>query len=470
MSGSADAAFTAFHAADRLRPKAQPPWEVYGEKIRRYEIHLSGTRTEMVRAPIELEGFGLRVFRRSDDQLGVGVAASTSLSDAAVLAALDEAEAVARHARFPARRIELPATAGHPASVEAVDRETWERPVDAMQRIAHALLAPMEGRPNVVPSFGSVRLSLTDTTLTNSEGLHRRFSHTMMEYEFAVKATGGPTGAPPGEYWVNQRARRLPSDGELARDVDRWCQLAQDVRGAKGPGTGPTRVVLPPGVLADIVPAIVGFRMSGAAQLRKMSPTPGSVVGSPQVTLTDDGLLPYGIGTAPCDDEGVAQSRRPLIEAGISGGSIHDLLHASALGDGPTGNGRRDSVLFPSWFHFTAAPAPNPTTIVVAPGQGGTEEELLEACGEGIWIDQLGYAFPDPLSGAFGGEIRAAYRIRNGKKAEPLRGGTLGGVVFAGPGEPSLLASIESVGSRPAMSGSLYSPSILVNGVTVAGA
>jgi predicted Zn-dependent protease len=470
MSDPAEPAFTAFHVADRLRTKAQPPWEVFGERARRYEIHLSGTRTEMIRAPIEVEGFGLRLFRRAEEQTGVGAASATSLSDASVGTALEEAEAVAKHARFPARRVDLPGTAGHPASVEVVDREAWERPVEAIQRIAYALLAPLEGRPGLSASFGSVRLTLYDTTLTNSEGLHRRFSHTAMEYEFAVQSSGGAEGAPPGEHWVNARQRRLPTDSELARDVQKWTVLAQDVRKARAPSTGPTRVVLPPGVLADIVPAIVGFRMSGGAQLRRMTPPEGSAVGAPNVTILDDGLLPFGLGTAPCDDEGTSQSRRTLVEKGIAGAALQDLLHASALGASPTGNGRRDSPMFPSWFHFTEGLGPCPTTIALVPGDGGSEEELLEACGDGLWIDQLGYAFPDPISGAFGGEIRSAYRVRGGKKAEPVRGGTLGGIVFAPPGEPSLLTSLQAIGARAELVGLLHAPAVLVDGMSVAGA
>jgi len=469
MSASSDA-FTAFHVAELLRAKAQPAWEVYGERARRYELHLSGARTEMIRAPVEVEGFGLRLFRPRDEQMGVGSAASTSLSETAVLAALSEAEAVAQHSRFPARRVELPGTAGHPASVEIVDREAWEHPVEAIQRVSHALTGPLDGRPGLAPSFGSVRLTLYDTTLTNSAGLHRRFSHTIVDYEFAVQSSGDAGGAPPGEHWVNSRARRLPSDAELAREVERWATLARDMRTAQAPATGATRVILPPSVLADILPTIVGFRMSGASQLRQMAPPVGSTVGAPSVTIRDDGLLAYGLGTAPCDDEGTSQSRRTLVEAGVAQGGLQDLLHAAALGESSTGNGRRDAPLFPSWFHFTEGVGPAPTTLALAAGDGGTDAELMEACGDGIWIDQLGYAFPDPLSGAFGGEIRSAYRIRGGHRAEPLRGGTLGGIVFAPPGESSLLTSIRALGSRPEIAGALQAPAVLVEGMTVAGA
>jgi predicted Zn-dependent protease len=470
MSDAPDSAFTAFHVADRLRAKAAPAWEVFGERARRYEVHLNGARTEMIRAPIEVEGFGLRVFRPSDEQMGVGAAATTSLSDASVLTALEDAETVAKYSRFPARRVDLPGTAGHPAAVEVVDREGWDHPVESIERIAHALVTPLEGRPGLAASFGSVRLTLYDTTLTNSEGLHRRFSHSTFECEFAVQSTGGAEGAPPGEHWVNLRGRRLPTDRELAADVEKWCVLARDMRTAQAPSTAATNVILPPGVLADILPAIVGYRMSGGAELRKMAPPVGSRVGADLVTIRDDGLLPYGIGTSPCDDEGTSQARRTLIEGGVADGRVMDLLHASALGQSPTGNGRRDSALFPNWVHFSTSLGPQATTLALAPGKGGTEAELMEACGDGIWVEQLGYAFPDPISGAFGGELRSAYRIRGGKKAEAVRGGTLGGIVFAPPGEPSLLTMIQAIGSKPELSGLLYAPAVLVGGMTVAGA
>ncbi|HEY6238526.1 MAG TPA: metallopeptidase TldD-related protein, partial [Thermoplasmata archaeon] len=348
MSTVAESAFTAFRVADRLKPRSQPPWEVFGERLRRYEVHLNGARVEMLRAPVELEGYGLRVFRRADDQMGVGFAASTDLRDAGVEAAVLAAEGGARYARFPARRVELPGSAGGPAEVEIVDPQLWERPVESVERYVEALLAPFEGRRDEQPSFGSVRATLIETTLANSEGIQRRYHHTMLELEIAIKATGGPEGAAPGEYWVNQRHRRVPEDATVRAQADRWIHLAQDVRRAQGPTTGPTRVVLPTSVLSDILPAIVGFRLSGSARLRKMMPPMGSQVGSPEVTILDDGLIAHAIGTAPFDDEGVGQSRRPLVEAGLASGSIYDLLHASALGEPTGGNGRRDSALFPA--------------------------------------------------------------------------------------------------------------------------
>ncbi|HYK92651.1 MAG TPA: TldD/PmbA family protein [Thermoplasmata archaeon] len=468
---SAETAFTAFRVGERLKTRVEPPWDVFGEKIQRFEVHLSGSRVEMERGPIELEGYGLRLFRPRGDVTGTGFASGTDLSDARIDQRVQDAEATARFSSFPARRVELPSTAiaGPGPKVDTVDRVLWEHPVETMEQFVHALLTAFEGRASEVPSFGSVRTTLTEATLTNSEGVHHHWRHSLVDFELAVKSSGGPEGAPPGEYWLNRRTRSLTTRG-LATDVESWCTRARDVRSAKPTPSTVTKVVLPPTVLSDVLPQILGFRLSGTAELRKMAPSPGTEIGTSLVNLFDDGLLPLGLGSAPFDDEGVPQVRRPLIEKGVVTAGLYDVLTAAAFGKTATGNGRRDSAQFQPWFHFEIAPQPAPTNLVVAPGDGGSEEELMEAVGEGLYLDQLGYAFPDAFSGAFGGEVRMAYRIHRGKRAEPLRGGTVGGVVLGPKGEPSLLASVRGVGSRAARSGSLESPTLWVDGLGVAGA
>ncbi len=469
MTAAPSAAFTAYRVGDRLRPRTEAPWEVFGERMRRYEVHLNGRRVELVRGPIHLEGFGLRLFRAEGGEMRVGFAASNDLSDAGIDAALAAAGSAGRLSRFPARRVDLPSSvAAHALPVENRDPALWDRPVETLDAFREALLAPFDARKDEVPSFGSLRVTLTETTLTNSEGIQRAYAHTLCDLELAVKATGGPEGAAPGEYWVNARQRRLESRGLGAR-VDAWCRRAQDVRRTKAPATGATTVVLPPTVLADILPAILGYRFSGAAELRKMSFPSGARVGSEAVSISDDGRFPFGPGTAPFDDEGIPQARTPLLAKGTVSGSLDDLLYAAALGHTTTGNGRRDSLAFSPWSHFELAPSPQPTTLVVAPGSGGSDAELAEAVQEGLWVDQLGYAFPDPASSAFGGEIRVAYRIHRGKIAEPVRGGTLGGVVLAPPGEPSLLADARAIGGSSELTGSLASPPWIIDRMAVAG-
>jgi predicted Zn-dependent protease len=223
-------------------------------------------------------------------------------------------------------------------------------------------------------------------------------------------------------------------------------------------------------VLAGILPSVLGFRWTGSARLRELAPAKGTVVGVPELDVYDDGRFPWGPNTAPVDDEGVTTRRRTLISGGAVEEILYDVLHAGAFDVPSSGNGLRGTTFGSrDWLRFTSAPGVDSSTMIVEPGAGGTDAEIAEAAGEGIWLQQLGWASPDPISGTFGGEIRIGYRIRNGKIAEPVRGGTIGGTVLAPPGTPSLLTCIAAVGSEGRLVDDLFSPTLLVKSLTVAG-
>ena len=468
MSALSASESTAARVAERIR--APEPWEVFAERSRRYEVHLNGTVVELIRGPIVVEGYGIRLLRSREGQTGRGFQASTDLSDAGVRAAVDVAERVAQHSVFPAKDVALPSgsSPGGP-SIELVDADLWTNPMGTLDRFVAALTSGFEGRPNELLSFGSVRGALHETSIANSSGLRVAYRHTEVEYEAAVKGIGGPEGPPPGEYWVNGSSRKV-EDRKVTEEVPRWCTYAQDVRRAVGPPTGDLPIVLPPSVLSTILPIVLGVRLSGGARLRQMAPTPGAAIAAESVTIYDDGRYPWAEGSAPVDDEGTPRSRRPLVRDGKVGDLLYDALHGAAFNTPSTGSASRvggAGLRIPQ--RFLRAPTPTTSTIVVEAGTGGTDAELVEAAGEGIWVQQLGWAFPDPLSGAFGGEIRIGYRIRGGKLAEPVRGGTVGGIVMAPPGETSMLTSIAAVGSTAELCGELATPSILVRPLVVAG-
>jgi PmbA protein len=460
---------TAFRVADALRGRLEAPWEVYGEHLRRFEIHLSGDHIEMIRGPLEMEGYGLRLLRRKEGTLGIGFSATSDLSTPGIERTVELAEATASHARFPAPRAELPSSgAATTGDIETVDARLWNAPFETLESYAHQLLSQFDGRRTVVPSFGSIKATLSQSTISNSQGLERGQDRTTVEFEFAVKASGGPEGAPPGEYWVVRRQGSLPTDG-VASEVDHWCRQAEAIRRAGTPNSGPQKVIFPAHVLADVLPAILGFRLSGAARLRKIMPEPGTEIGSEKVTIWDDPTLPFGVGSGAFDDEGSPHSRRAILEHGKVVSGLYDALHGAAFDLPSTGNASRDGTFTSESIRFAHSPQPGTSNLSWEPGDGGTDEELIEAVGEGIWLEQLGYAFPDAFSGAFGGEIRVGYRIEHGKLGEPIRGGIIGGLLFGGPGEPSLLRSVTSTGSRARTEGSLRAPSVVVDPMTVAG-
>jgi predicted Zn-dependent protease len=460
-----------FQVAEQLRRQGVPgPWEVLGERVDRYEVYLLGGRAELVRQPVRLEAAGVRLLRPRGEQVGVGFAATSDLSERSIRAVVEDAEASARLGTFPARDPVLPGSSGGLPSVASTDRANWDAPEASVDAFAQLLIDAFDGRAGVRPSFGTLQLVLAESTLANSSGLAHRSTRTEAALEVAVTASGGPEGADPGEYWATpRRATRLDASA-LSVHVDDWCRKAEEIRHAAPMTGGEQAVVLPPGVLADVLPVILGYRFSGAAQLHDIAPKPGDRVASPNVTLIDDGLLPHALGSSSLDSEGTPQRRRPLIQAGVAGELLLDVLHARAVGAvGSTGNGLRYALEYSEPSDSTSPPGARPTTLVVTPGDLGSNEEIAEVAGEGVWVDQLGYAFPDGMSAGFGGELRLGYRIHRGKIGAPIRGGTVGGLALTPEGTPSLLNAVVGLGRRTERAAHLDAPTIVSRGITVAG-
>lgn len=466
MSGG-DSPSVAQRVADRLR--VEGPWEVFAEQAERYEVHLNGTRVELVRGPISLTGYSVRLLRSREGKTATGFQASTDLSEAGIGKAVEQAETVARHTEFPATDVKFPSAPSHaPASAEVLDRALWDDPAGAVEAYLAEMRNSFSGRSGASLSFGSVKTAKVRSSLVNSSGLSATFSHTLAQIEMAVKAHDGPEGAAPGEYWVDESYRRLATR-ELSRHVDDWCRFAADARKAVAPPSGELPVVLPTGVLSGIVPPVIGFRATGSARLRQLGIEVGQQVAAASVRLTDDGRYPWAPESGPFDAEGTPTGTTTVIDNGVVRGLAYDTLHAAAFSERSTGNSVRSGFGPRGWFSFVAPPVNAATTLVIAPGTGGSDAELCEAAGEGIWVQQLGWANPEPISGAFGGEVRIGYRIRHGKLAEPVRGGIVGGLVVAPPGKPSLLANVAAIGAKPQLADALVSPPLLVRTLTVAG-
>jgi TldD protein len=158
----------------------------------------------------------------------------------------------------------------------------------------------------------------------------------------------------------------------------------------------------------------------------------GQSVASPLVSVVDDGTLPHKRGTSRFDDEGIPASRVVLIERGVLRGFLHSRRSAERMGVAPTGNGRRES--------FRHLPIPRMRNTMILPGST-PPEAILTSVKDGIFVAHMGGGEVDIASGQFVFQCSEAYRIRDGKIAEPLQDVTLAGC------GPDVLASIDQVGS-----------------------
>ncbi len=198
-------------------------------------------------------------------------------------------------------------------------------------------------------------------------------------------------------------------------------------------------VVLGPGWPGVMLHEAVGHGLEGDFNRKKTSAFSGLLgqqVAAKGVTVVDDGSISERRGSLTIDDEGTPTNRTVLIEDGKLVNYMQDRQNARLMGMQPTGNGRRQS--------HAHQPMPRMTNTYML---GGSHEpgEIIASVKDGIYAVSFGGGQVDITSGKFVFNCTEAYRIRDGKVAEPVRGANL-----IGSGAPAM-KRISMVGNDMAL-------------------
>lgn len=186
----------------------------------------------------------------------------------------------------------------------------------------------------------------------------------------------------------------------------------------------------------------------------------GERVAAEIVSIVDDPMREDSPMKTPFDGEGVATYRKNVIENGVLKTLLYDLTTAKKDGVTTTANGQRGGYSSP--VHIA------PYSFSISPGED-SEEDLFVAVGDGIYITECKgfHAGANAVTGDFSIES-AGFRIRDGKRAEPIKSFTVAGNFF------ELLKSIDRLGNRvdwgiPGGFTCFGSPAVLVRSMNVAG-
>jgi PmbA protein len=157
--------------------------------------------------------------------------------------------------------------------------------------------------------------------------------------------------------------------------------------------------------------------------------------------------------SCPFDDEGTPTKFLSLIEGGRVKEFYSDLTTARLLKTPPTGNGFRPGL--------GVYPMPDLVNLIVAPGEG-TLEDLISQIDEGLVIDQiLGHGAD--ISGDFSVNIDLGYRIEKGKITGRVKDTMVTGNVY------TALQNLIALASDNQWNGSCYTPSLIVDSLSVVG-
>jgi len=179
-------------------------------------------------------------------------------------------------------------------------------------------------------------------------------------------------------------------------------------------------------------------------------------IANPAVTIVDDPLIDWAYGSQPFDSEGVAAFKKVVVDAGVFKTFLHNTKTARQDGVAPTGNGMKAD--FKSPVNIGA------TNFFIQPTDK-TPEELMAQLGDGILITDFAgiHAGANPTSGEFSLQAQG-FVVEGGKKGRAVEQITVSGNFY------QLLKSVTAVANDLNFRSNIASPSILVEGLDVAGA
>ena len=217
--------------------------------------------------------------------------------------------------------------------------------------------------------------------------------------------------------------------------------------------SGARRVVIRNNAMADLLSTFSGVFSADNAQkgLSLLSGKEGTAIASPAVTLTDDPLLPWGMGSCPFDREGAATMTKNVIDGGVLRTLLHNRKTAKKAGVATTGNAAGSGRVAPS-------------NLYIQPGEASLRD-LLAHMENGLLLTEVSglHAGANPVSGDFS-LLARGFEVVNGEIQRAVEQFTVAGNFFA------LLQDVEAVGSDLLFEGSpIGSPSVAVKKLNIAG-
>jgi TldD protein len=221
--------------------------------------------------------------------------------------------------------------------------------------------------------------------------------------------------------------------------VDEALRQALVALEARPAPAGTFDVVLGPGWPGILLHEAVGHGLEGDFNRKKTSAFAGlmgEMVAARGVTIVDDGTIPDARGSITVDDEGTPSQCTTLIEDGRLVGYMQDRQNARLMGVPATGNGRRQS--------YAHVPMPRMTNTYMLGGDRDPAE-IVASLKDGIFAKSFSGGQVDITSGKFVFDCTEAYRVRNGRIEEPIKGAMLIG------NGPDAMTRVSMVGNDMAL-------------------
>lgn len=317
------------------------------------------------------------------------------------------------------------------AAVTREQREAWCAEMDAH---AHA-------DKRVISAESGLFSGESQGASASSNGFSGTWEGGYIGYNCTATVREGEDKRPEGSAAaVGRFLAALPEPGKVADKALR--RTIERLGSKKGPTLRATMVVDPEAAVSLIARAL---GPASAAAIQQGRSYWAGKLGQPllgeRLTVTDDPLIPRGLGSRHFDGEGISARRLPILERGVVRNIYVDTYYGRKLGMAPTTG--------------------SSSNRVVALGERGLDELLADA-GSGIYVTSWLGGNSDATTGDFSLGLRG-HLIENGKVGAPV------GEMNVTGNLPALFKSLVALGNDPYPYSSLRAPTLVFENVQFSG-
>ncbi len=307
--------------------------------------------------------------------------------------------------------------------------------------------------PRIQNSEGASFDSYTGTrAFANSSGFSGSYRTSSCGLS-VVPVAKDENGAMERDYW--QSSSRRASGIESAEEVGRRAaERALRRLNARKATTQRAPVIFEPrtarSLLGEIFDAVHGGAIYRHASF--LAGKLGEKIASEALTVIDDATMPGLFGSSPFDDEGVRTRRTVVIERGVLKNYLLNSYYARKLALKTTGNASRglggNAGVGNGNFYIDAG--------VV------TEEAMIGQVRQGLYVTELIGATANTVTGDYSSGAAGVW-IENGGLAYPVSEITIAGNL------KHMLMEMSQIGSNLEFRGSIASPTIMIQEMTISG-
>ena len=459
MSSATPANITKY--AEQLIEAAKKAGAIHADAV---AIHDTGDSISVRNGQVEsvehedAQGIGLRTFVETGARLAFATASSSDLSEAGIQKLAEQTVAMAKISE-PDPDVVPPIGASHPSRDEL---SAWKKKHPDQ---GHGW--DIEGARDSAAACEEIARNHAPE-ISNSEGADASFGHTAIAYaasdgfsaDYSKSSASLSVSVIAGEGSNMQRDyawHRSFHIDDLKPPKFIAAEAASRAVARLNPGTvesGPATIIFEPraatSLLGHLISAING--RSVLQQRSFLSDALGSNIFPDFVNIEDNPDHPSGMGNRLFDGEGTRCKSHQLIHQGQLTTFLTDRYAAKRLKQPETGNASRG---------LTGDIGIGSSNLIWHPGEL-SQKALLSEVGSGLLItEMIGFG----VNGVTGDYSRGAagFLIENGEVIRPVSGFTIAGNL------KEMFANIVAVGSDLTWFGSSATPTIAINGMTVAG-